>query len=597
MTLIRAIAPEWSPKKVIEGEFSPTEIKALNDQFYNIYTFPNHPATYDASSIVNGSHIDTFNWVFVDMDLKDGVFPSKDAFIESLSNFPLLPTKIIDSGRGVHAYWRVKDLDIMSYLRLQCRLAVQLKTDPEVSKICQLMRLEGYNNVKDQNNIVPCQVLYQNNDKYDCEQLDKVLSPITQQDETYCQAHYNKTNSIKDPNVSINDRIPLKFAQLLEKNLEVKSIWSGGLKDRSNGDFRLAHIMFANGFTRDEAMSTLVNCAKALERSPVHRIGYAESIVDKIWILETEGDSLTLSSSVSEILQKKGTAIKGTRFPCWKYVDNTQRGLRLGQVIGLVAGSGVGKTSFVLNMFLGFVSFNPDYDHFLVPLEEPAEDLAVRWKTICGDNTRLHNKVHIISNYAEDGSFRNLSFSEIKDYILKFQKKTGRKAGCVVIDHIGALKKKGRSGENQDLMDICHNMKAFAVETNTMLIMQSQASREKAGSGDLSLDKSAAYGTVFFEAYCDYLITMHQPLKQVYYMGAPTVTAFKFCKIRHKNQLLDEIKEDVTYKLVFDPSTERLRALNQDEEKTFGYFLSEAVNARKQDKKTSILSYTSVRAE
>jgi hypothetical protein len=249
-----------------------------------------------------------------------------------------------------------------------------------------------------------------------------------------------------------------------------------------------------------------------------------------------------------------------------------------------------------LNMFQGFVKNNPDYHHFFIPLEQPTHEIAERWKTICGDETELHDKVHLISNYADDGSFRHLSFSEIRDYILKFQEVTGNKVGAVVIDHIGALKKKGKDGENQDLMTICHEMKAFAVQTNTMLIMQSQAPREKAGIGDLELNKDAAYGTVYFESYCDYLITLWQPLKRSYSEeGCPTIMAFKFCKIRHKKQGKDVIKEDVPYKMLFDPNNEKLRELTQDEEKGFRFWLTKSTNKRKADRKTDLVEYHSVR--
>jgi hypothetical protein len=214
---------------------------------------------------------------------------------------------------------------------------------------------------------------------------------------------------------------------------------------------------------------------------------------------------------------------------------------------------------------------------------------------MCGDKTQLHDKVHILSNYDQDGTFRHLSFDNIKDYLLKFQTITGKKVGCVVIDHIGALKKKGRDGENQDLMDICHQMKAFAVQTNTMLVMQSQAPREKAGIGDLELNKDAAYGTVYFESYCDYLLAVWQPLKRCYTQGAPTVTAYKFCKIRHKKQNVDIIKEDERYLLMFDSDTEHLREMTQDEETSFKFFNKTASNLRGQDRKTEVVSYTSVK--
>ncbi len=263
--------------------------------------------------------------------------------------------------------------------------------------------------------------------------------------------------------------------------------------------------------------------------------------------------------------------------------------------MGLVAGAGVGKTAFSMNIFRWFGEQNPDYHHFFVPLEQPANEIADRWKTMVGAEHPMTTKVHVLSNYDDDGTYRNLSLTEIQDYIIEWQKETGNKVGCVVIDHIGVLKKKGANDENQDLMTICHSMKAFAVQTNTFLIMQSQTSREKAGIGDLELNKDAAYGTATFEWYCDYLITMWQPLKRCYNEEAcPTVAAFKFCKIRHKRVKKDVIKEDVPYRLFFDSATETLRQMTQDEITSFNYFLPKATNKRKSDRKTELVQYQSV---
>lgn len=602
MTVYRCILPEWASleyperKKVVEGQFTHDELISLNDQFYNIYFLPNYPSLYEGGT-VEGFHIDNFNYCFVDMDLKENVYASKDAFLKEVNQFPLAPTRIVDSGNGIHVYWQVTDLDAKSYLSLQRRLMRALKTDEAVCKIYQLMRVPGTINTKNPDDLKVCEILQETGKSYTCEQLSEVLPPISFADEQYCKQHFERTYKINNTNLQVVEKLPLKFAKLLDSNNEVKDIWAGKTDDRSKADYRLGHIMFASGFTKDEATSVLVNSAKALERTPSHRLNYAANIIDKIWTFEIAEDkaSLMLSSSVKDILNKNSDNIKGTRFPCWSYLDNTHHGFRLGQVIGLIAGSGVGKTAVALNMFRGFVESNPDYVHFFIPLEQPANEIADRWRTICGNDEKNHEKVHVLSNYDEDGNFRNLSFDEIKDYLLKFQQVTGHKVGCVVIDHIGALKKKNKKGENQDLMDICHAMKAFAVQTNTLLVMQSQAPREKAGIGDLELDKNAAYGTVYFESYCDYLITLWQPLKRVYNRGAPTTTAFKFCKIRHKNQKLDTIQEDVCYNLMFDPDSQRLRELNQSEQKSFDFFINEAVNLRKKDKKTDVAEYVSVK--
>lgn len=601
-TLARCILAPWAAeqyperRRVQEGEFTEEQLREFNEQFYSIYYLPNYPSTYSGGT-VDGGQIDAFEQCFVDMDLKDGTWGTKLGFIVSARAYN--PTRIVDSGNGVHVYWKVSDLDASSYLRIQRRLCRALRTDEAVAKIYQLMRVPGYVNVKREDAMAMCEVLEEHPERvYTCEQLSDMLPPITADDEAYCVAHYDKTYN-RSAKTTVDDTLPLKFLKLVKDNKEVKEIWSGGVDDRSKADYRLGHIMFASGFTREEAMSVLVNSGKALARAPIHRVGYAETIVDKIWTFElkTDEESLNLSSSVRDILSKSGDTLKGTRFPCWTYFDNTEHGFRLGQVVGLVAGVGVGKTAVALNMFMGFVQANPDYVHFFVALEQPAQEIADRWKTMCGSNTALYDKVQVLSNYAEDSSYRNLSLAEIEEYGLKFQKLTGKKIGSLVIDHVGVLKKETKDGENQGLMDIFHQMKSVAIRLNCMMVMQSQAPREKSGIGDLELNKDAAYGSVFFEAYCDYLITVWQPLKRVYRDGAPTVTAFKFCKIRHKNQKRDRIQEDVPYIVFYDPETQLMRDLTQNEEKSLTFFNNQATNLRKKDSKKDLITYTRIEPE
>lgn len=601
MQLCRLILPDWAAssklKRVLEGEFDEHEIKTYNAQGYNIYYCPNGPDTYTPGLTVEGSQINTFNYVFVDMDLKDGIYSSKEEFLEILYISTITPTQIVDSGNGIHAYWLVNNLDAMSYLRFQRRLMRLFQTDEAIGQIFQLMRVPNTINTKRKDRQVPCRLLSNSSKSYTAEQLDKMLPPILIEDEQYCQHHYDSTYNKGSKSIRVSDKLPSKFGKLLNENKEAKVLWGKDTDDRSRDDYRLGHLMFANDFTKEEAMSVLVNSAKALQRSPVHQLSYADNIVSKIWTFEMseDKDKLDLSLSVREILQRGGTNIRGTRFPCHKRIDNTEYGFRLGQVIGLVAGSGVGKTTFALNMFRWFCQANPDYHHFFIPLEQPANEIADRWATMCGDDVRLHDKVHVISNYDEKGSFRHLSFEQIKDYINKFKEIKGVQVGCIVIDHIGALNKKGKESENQDLMDICHSMKAFAVETNTLLIMQSQSNRQKAGIGDLELDKDAAYGTVYFESYCDYLIALWQPLKRCHIEeNCPTVTAFKYCKIRHKKAKLDIIQEDVAYYLAYDYRNEQMRDMTQAEETSFKYFYSKATNLRKSDKKVDLIPYKSV---
>ncbi len=584
--LVRMIHPS---KSVLEGEYSNDEIAKFNRQGYNVYYLPN-PPTLEFTHPVNGSHITEFKYVFVDFDLKSKTYESKEAFYEAVASSGLEPSKLVDSGNGVHVYWEVTNLDALSYLRFQRRLCRLFKTDEAVSKICQLMRLPGTLNTK-REPYLPCNLLFEEPNAYSAEMLDKLLPPITLEDEAYCQRHYNSTYNLQG-NITVDDTLPPKFGKLLKDNQEAKELFTGTSDDRSKSDYRLAHLMLANDFSKDEAMSVLVNCAKALERAPIHRVNYAKNIVDKVWVLN-DIPKVGLANRVSDILSRPSDSSKGTRIPCWPYIDNTQHGFRLGHVLGLVAGSGVGKTAMALNIFMGFVKSNPDLEHFFCPLEETNRDIAERWRVMCGENTSLHQKVHILSNYDENGTFRDLSLEEIKEYILDFQKTSGKKVGCVIIDHIGVLCNDNKLGQDEGVKKIAKAMKGFAEETQTFLIMQSQTARSKAGIGDIELDKDAAFGTSVFENFCDFLITLWQPLKRVYADGAPTVMSYKFCKIRHKNQKQDVIKEDTRYSVFFDSETQLIRELIQDDG-DLKYWTARATNKRKMDK-NDLVEYTSIK--
>jgi len=590
--IYRLIAPKWLNKPVLEGEFSDEEITEFNTCGYNVYYLPNYPATYQRGVSITGADIDAFSWVFVDYDVKSGAYSSKDAFLEVIAKSNVPPTKIVDSGNGIHVYWKVSNLDPMSYLRFQRRLIRLFNTDEAVGQLFQLMRKEDTWNTKNKDTYVKCVRLYEEDIQYTCEELDKLLPSITMADEKYCQQHFDKTHGLAFAE-EIDDTLPPKFGKFLRDNQEAKELWSEPSDDRSKADYRLGHLMFANGFTKEEAASVLINSAKALQRAPIHRQSYASNIVDKIWTYEAGG---VIDDTVEAILSRSNDSPKGIRFPCHKLLDDTVHGFRLGQVIGIIGGTGVGKTTLTLNTFLWFAQANPDYHHFFFSLEQPAEEIAARINTICQGNTALFKKIHVVSNYDENGVFKNFSMDGIEEHLVAYTTKTGNKVGAAVIDHIGVLSKSDKNGEMDGLIGVCKKMKAVAQRVNCMIIMLSQAPREKAGIGDLELNKDAAFGTVFFESYVDYCICLWQPLKRVYNEGAPTIMAFKFAKIRHKKQGLDRIQEDVCYQLFFDPQTELLRELTHDEEVAAKFFLNKATNARKLDRKTDIVTYESRRA-
>ncbi len=620
--LFKFVAAKWALEeglvkaRAFEGDYTLERALEFNQRGLNVYFFPNHPADYNNVPFeertdgkkkrrkICAADIDTFEYCFVDLDMKDYQnenadrrhdYETKQEFVDELLALgDLQPTTIIDSGNGVHAYWRVLDLDPMGFLRLNRRLCRRLRTDPAVSLLTQIMRVPGTLNVKQKDQFKPCEILHESEAEFTAEQMHLALPAITVKDEEYCQRTFDAAYNPDTSHLDLIDELPVKFLTLCKESGEIKNLFYEPQKDRSTADFRLAHLLFAKDFTAGEAMSVLYNTSKACERAGVHRYNYAKNTVDKIWTFEAmqaKGDSPAkvseeLGEDVADILARVGDEPAGARFACSELVDATEIGFRLTHVLGLIGGQGNGKTSVSLNLFKWFVERNPDYIHVFVSLEMPPAEIAQRWAKLCGKNKALHSKVHIVGNYDADGTYRHLSLSDIQEYVLDLEKKTGKKVGCVVIDHIGIVKKEKTPGEFGGILLICEKLKAFAVATNTFLVIQSQTSRQKNAGGDTELDADAAYGTAAFEWYVDWLMTTWQPLKRIY-DDAPhmTYTAFKFPKLRHKNHLVDRLKENTVYALKFEPNDGSLRAMTSDELEPYNFWNLNATKLRNRDRK------------
>lgn len=570
-------------RPVLEGVFDADQISKYNAQGYNIYWLRNYPSNYERGTTVEGYQVDTFEYVFADFDLKDGKYESKDAFIASVTESGIEPTEIVDSGGGVHVYWRVLDLDAMSFLRLTRRIIRRFDTDDSIATVYRLMRAPGTFNTKLEGNPRLCEYVYKGDKEYTCEELDKLLPPISIEDEEYCQRHYDMTFN-PDKVSAASEELPPKWFKFAKKGTEAYNLFYNQQKNRSAADFRLGHLLAGEGFTRDEAVSVLCNSAKASERSTVHRMNYAINIVDKIWEAVETINPDKLGYTIDELLDDSDMEeFEGTPFRCHPLFDATACGFRLTHVLGLVGGAGSGKTATSLNYFYHFAKRNPEYVHVVFTLEQPKKEIAKRWRKIAGNNPLLNRTVIIVDNYTAEGSFRNLSLDDCEAYVASLQA-AGTKVGCVMIDHIGILKKSTKNGEREGLIDICQRMKSVAVNRNIMLIMQSQTSRDKAKGGDMELDKDAAYGTTNFEWFVDWLVTIWQPLKRVY-KEAPhmTITCFKYCKIRHKSSK-DDILEDVVYALKFDPETGLLRKLNSEEKEVYDFYAKRAAAERNRDR-------------
>ena len=155
------VVPKWLPRgKITEADWE--EISNWN-KTYHIY-FGVNPRPLSKGK--KQEDIRDLVCLWADVDGKDFVGGGKDAALKSISDFPLPPSIIVDSGHGYHCYWLLEEAitavsedDRLAFKQVLSGVVKKLGGDKSKIPICSLLRLPGTLNIKDE---VPleCQVLY-----------------------------------------------------------------------------------------------------------------------------------------------------------------------------------------------------------------------------------------------------------------------------------------------------------------------------------------------------------------------------------------------------------------------------------------------------
>lgn len=633
MLFCRLIKPSWGRATFDNGESNPDfkrEIQGLdvieganfskdfllekNRQGYNIYFFPNHPSKdvyADGLRYMNGSVIDVFNYIFLDMDLKDGVYASKEEFFERLSKFPVKPTMVVDSGNGVHAYWRMSGLTKKSFILGQFALINEFKTDQSVWTVLQLMRMPGFYNTKRLDNLIKADINRElsSNKTYTFKDFPKeFLESITPQQLEKAQRHIDRSEGKLDidlGDIDVNE-IPEKFTELLETNEKINQLFNNPQGDRSNQDMSLANHLFNHKFTYQEAVAIISNTQKARSKGS-HRVEYAQLTVSKVYSdrpknkLETVSDYLKRSEN--QILKP---VVNGTKYLDYGVLGNPWR---KGQLLGIIGGSGVGKTAKALNILQDIIFNNPDNDDVYVffSLEMPKGEIIEKWVNMVGYDSPLANRLYVKEAQTDDEMPEPIGLQEIYNFCTEVKQVTGKPIGAIVVDHFhiisthinpavkpdfGVNSEQGTGwGENRNLSLnlMATQLKNLIKSLDTFGIILSQTTKEK-GVGDQPIAKDGSYGASQFEWIMDRIITIWQPLMRVQNQTHLRFLAWQYAKIRHKHKK-DKVQEYQPYLLTYDMDTGKLKPSTPEEFAVFMDLKPQADEIRKSLSKKEFDNY------
>ena len=260
-------------------------------------------------------------------------------------------------------------------------------------------------------------------------------------------------------------------------------------------------------------------------------------------------------------------------------IDCLARPWHRGDLTGILAGAGVGKTSFVLYIFKHILLNNPDGIVAFVSLEMTAVELAEKWFKATEECPEIADRFYIVENYDEEGKSRDLTAQQIKFELKKIKETLGQTMIGFCWDHIHET----NIGGGVDYNPVCKEIKNIAVELDSHGFILSQTTKGK-GLGDVPVSKDGCFGTSRYEWLMTNIITIFQPLKRVQKECNLPVLAWQYCKIRYKNAK-DKVKEDMNYLLKFDYETEDLKELDKVDKTEFGMWYERVQELRQNEEK------------
>lgn len=636
MQFYRLVKPLWAQPTLANGEpnpkfvetidgpntwegagFTPEFLAEQNQKGYNVYFFPNHPSKdvyAEGVKYLNGRNIDVFNFVFVDMDLKDGKYASKDEFLAKLKTFPLKPTMVVDSGNGIHAYWRVENLDRAKYVITQIALLEHFKTDGSVWTVLQLMRVPEYFNTKRHKDYVKATILEEHSggEIYRIEQFPKEIYNLNEKLVLKAQNHINRLEGKMEIDLGgeVNvDEIPDEFMNLMLQNAEVARLFRDPKShgDRSSADMKLCNLLFTKGFDIKQALAVLSNTQKALEKGS-HRRDYANMTVGKVYSDRPK----TKYRTVTEYLRDERNTVMEPQIFGPYYIDYEVLGepWRRKELLGIIAGPGMGKTAFALNIIRDIIKNNPHNDDVYVffSLEMSRGQIIKRWLKLVGENSPLADRLYVEDAQDENKNPRMLGLQEMHTIMTEIRQTTGKHIGAFVVDHFHIIpthiniNKKPNFGilgeqntgygeiRNLSMNGMASQLKMLVKLIDSFGIILTQTTKEK-GGGDLPIGKEGAYGISQYEWIVDRIITIWQPLMRVKSMCKSFFLAFQYCKMREAS-INDRIKEYDPKLLTFDMLTGNLRTTTTEEYQHFTELLPLANEAREAQAKKKPSAYS-----
>ena len=260
-------------------------------------------------------------------------------------------------------------------------------------------------------------------------------------------------------------------------------------------------------------------------------------------------------------------------------IDCLTRPFHRGDNTGILAGPGVGKTTFSLYLLKNILQNNDNGIVAFVSLEMTADEIAEKWFKATEDCPELADRLYLIENFDDNNKDKCMTIQDIKLQLTTLKDGSGEIMHAYVLDHLHEVDING----SVDYNPLCRKIKSMSVELDAHGFILSQTTKGK-GIGDIPVPKDGCYGTSRFENLMTNILTIFQPLRRVEKECDLAVMGWQFAKIRFKDKK-DKIKEGMNYLLAYDYDTEDLVPLDTAQIARFKMFYEKVLELRQNEEK------------
>lgn len=119
-----------------------SELADWNARGFGIHYTPN---TFEGSR--RAENLVKINFWIADID--EG---TKQDQMKRINRLPIYPSKIVETKRGYHCYWKAEDATIENYRKIEEGIIRLLGADPQCKDVCHTLRAPGFYHLKDPKN-------------------------------------------------------------------------------------------------------------------------------------------------------------------------------------------------------------------------------------------------------------------------------------------------------------------------------------------------------------------------------------------------------------------------------------------------------------